>query len=71
MKIANKAVASSHFIGAELARFLPKDRVEVVPPFLRSDRLPLDKGLRVKGMDIHKSSIWEAIRHSEERRTFY
>jgi len=39
MKIANKAVASSHFIGAELARFLPKDRVEVVPPFLRSDRL--------------------------------
>jgi glycosyltransferase involved in cell wall biosynthesis len=39
MKIASKAVASSQFIGEELARFVPADRVEIVPPFLRSDRL--------------------------------
>lgn len=39
MKIASKAVASSQFIGEELARFVPKERVEIVPPFLRSERL--------------------------------
>ena len=39
MRIAGKAVASSQFIGEELARFVPKDRIEIVPPFLRSERL--------------------------------